>query len=310
MTVELRAPTLDDVEALTELINRDMEELYGEQDETAESIALWLTCPGMDAAKDIRVAVVEGGFTGYADIYADPEPIYWIDLRVPPSEGDPVREALLDWVEQEAEERGAQRPGALIRLYTASVDAPTKRMLEARGHRLIRHSYRMRIDFAGETPPPVWPDGVTVRVATREDARAVYEVQQESFADSWAFNPSPFDEWSHWMTDYDGFDPSLWFVAEEGGEIAGVSLCRVQEADDTLGWVRVLGVRRPWRRRGLGRALLLHTFREFRARGLEAVGLGVDAESLTGAHLLYESVGMRVVREFDTYERDLVAGTV
>jgi mycothiol synthase len=310
MSVELRAPTLDDVEALSDLVNRDIRELYDEEDETPESIKLWLTTPGMDPVEDMRIALLEGALLGYVDIYADPEPIYWVDLRVPPSEGDDVRSALLDWVEAEADKRAADREGAVTRVYTAEVDAPIKQMLEDRGYALIRHSYRMRIDFEGEVPEPEWPEGVTVRGATEEDIDAAYELQQETFRDSWAFNPVPFDEWTHWMTSYEGFDPSLWFIAEEGDELAGASLCRFHEAEDGLGWVRILGVRRAWRRRGLGRALLHHTFREFQARGATGVGLGVDAESLTGAHRLYESVGMRVVRRFDTYEKELRPGTV
>jgi ribosomal protein S18 acetylase RimI-like enzyme len=310
MTVELRAPTLDDVEALTELVNRDADELYGEPEETVESMTPWLTGPGLDPASDARIAVEDGEVRGYVDIDADPDPVYWVDLRVPPSEDAAVREALQDWAESEAVERSGRKPGSVARFFTASTDAPTKRLLEKRGYRLIRHSYRMRIDFEGDTPEPEWPDGVTARSGTAGDAQAAYETQQETFRDSWAFNPTPMDEWAHWMTNYESFDPALWFIAEEGDEIAGVSLCRFHEADDSLGYVRVLGVRRPWRRRGLGKALLLHSFRELQARGATAMALGVDAESLTGAHKLYESVGMEVVRTNDIYEKDVSAGTV
>ena len=58
-----------------------------------------------------------------------------------------------------------------------------------------------------------------------------------------------FEEWQHWMTKRTGFDPSLWFLAEDGGELAGFSLCSVEEADPDAGWVGNLGVRRAWRRK-------------------------------------------------------------
>lgn len=303
--IELRPPRLDETAALADLINQDAQELHGEQEETQESIELWLTGPGLDPESDSRVAVADGRLRGYVDIDAHPEPTYWVDLRVPPSETAGVRTRLIDWAEEQASERGAGKPGALVRFFTSSLDGPTKRELEDRGYRLIRHSYRMRIDFKGELPEPEWPEAVTVRSATPDDAEVAYEIQQETFEDSWEHHPDPFDEWSHWMTSYDGFDPSLWFLAEAGGEVAGVSLCRVHEADENLGWVRVLGVRRAWRRRGLGRALLVHSFREFQRRGIQAVALGVDAESLTGANKLYESAGMRVVRRNDIYEQSI-----
>lgn len=301
--IDVRPPRLEETEALADLVNRDTRELYGEREETPESIALWLTGPQLDPVNDSRVAVVDGGFRGYVDISAHPEPTYWVDLRVPPSETDDVRRTLIDWAEQQAAERGRGKPGARVRFYASSLDRPTKDELEARGYGLIRHSYRMRIDLEGQAPESAWPPGITVRSGTRADAEVAYDVFRETFTDVWEFHPDPFDEWSHWMTSYEGFDPSLWFFAEDGGEVAGISLCRMHEAEEGLGWVRVLGVRRPWRRRGLGRALLLHTFREFVQRGASAVALGVDAESLTGAHQLYESAGMRVVRRHDTYEK-------
>ncbi len=92
-------------------------------------------------------------------------------------------------------------------------------------------------------------------------------------------------------------------VAWDGDEIAGLSLCRSSEGGDPdLGWVDILAVRRPWRRRGLALALLLHSFHELRARGRPRVGLGVDAENLTGAVRLYERAGMAPTQQHDVYE--------
>lgn len=298
MSVELRAPTLDGLPALTDLINRDAAELYGEPEESEESMRLWLTGPSLDPETDMRVAVDDGILRGYVDIDDDPHPIYYVDLRVPPSERDEIREALLDW----AEARGIDRGAELLRFHTASIDEPMIRLLEARDYRLIRHFYRMRIDFDGELPEPRWPEGVTVRTATRDDAERAYEAHQESFEDHWEHARMPYEQWEHHML-REGFDPTLWFLVEDDVEFAAVAFCREHEGEKALGWVRVLGVRNNWRRRGLGRALLLHCFHEFRRRGFHAAALGVDADSLTGANRLYESVGMRVVRRSDVYEK-------
>jgi GNAT superfamily N-acetyltransferase len=69
-----------------------------------------------------------------------------------------------------------------------------------------------------------------------------------------------------------------------------------------------LGVRRPWRKRGLGLALLYHAFGELRRRGCARVGLGVDGQSLTGATRLYEKAGMRAVTRSITFEKELRPG--
>jgi mycothiol synthase len=106
------------------------------------------------------------------------------------------------------------------------------------------------------------------------------------------------------------FDPSLWFLAVERDEVAGVCLCRPEEdGDPNLGWVSVLGVRPGWRRRGLGLALLQQSFAEFARRGRRGVGLGVDAENTTGAVRLYRRAGMRIVRRSDIYEKELASGS-
>jgi mycothiol synthase len=300
VNVELRPPRLDELAALTDLINRDSDELYGEREASVETMRMWLTGPKLDPETDIRVAVADGEFRGYVDVDPDPEPIYWVDLRVPLSEPDDVRVALLDWVEGRAQKRG----GEVLRVHAASTDEPIKRLLEDRGSRVIRHFYRMRIELDHEPSEPHWPEGMTLRTATPDDAETVYEAHQESFEDHWEHSRMPFEEWQHWLMG-EGFDPTLWFVLEDGGEVAAVELCREHEGEARLGWVSVLGVRMQWRRQGLGRALLLHAFHEFRRRGFHAAALGVDAESLTGANRLYESAGMRVVRQSDVYEKAL-----
>ena len=67
-------------------------------------------------------------------------------------------------------------------------------------------------------------------------------------------------------------------------------------------------MRRPWRKRGLGEALLLHAFNEFYKRGMLTIGLGVDASNPTGATRLYQKVGMTVAVEDVLYEKELRPG--
>lgn len=300
MSGSLRAPRLEEAAAVAELVNRATEELVGESEETETTVRQWLTAPELDVDNDIRVAERDGMLVGYADVAPHPEPNYWVDARVPLSEPDDVRDALLAW----AEERAGERAGTKMRAFTLDADEPGAAVLGRRGYAVIRHSYRMRIDFAEPPSAPEWPKGVSVRQAAESEIRTAYDVYSETFADTWEFGHDPFEEWSHWMVE-EGLDLSLWFIAEHHGEVAGIALCKPFDGEEGLGWVRVLGVRQPWRRQGLGRALLLHVFGEFHRRGFHGVGLGVDAESLTGAHRLYENAGMRVYRRYDIYEKAL-----
>ena len=86
------------------------------------------------------------------------------------------------------------------------------------------------------------------------------------------------------------------------GEVAGAVL---PFGDRSYGWVLELGVRDRWRGRGIGLVLLRTAFRELWRRGHTHIGLEVDAANETGATRLYERAGMRVTRQYDTYERRL-----
>ena len=138
---------------------------------------------------------------------------------------------------------------------------------------------------------------------------------RESFKDHWGFVEGSFEEeyerWMHRIRNDEHFDPALWFLAMDGDEIAGMSLCWRSAFDDPdMGWVGTLGVRRPWRRRGLGLALLQHSFGEFYRRGKPRAGLGVDAQNLTGAMRLYTKAGMHSDprHQHSSYEKELRPG--
>jgi ribosomal protein S18 acetylase RimI-like enzyme len=134
----------------------------------------------------------------------------------------------------------------------------------------------------------------------------VYECTQESFADHWDFRSISIELWRSFNTVDPRFDPTLWWLVEDDGELAAACLNHWHfSGDPAFGWVGTLGVRRRWRRRGLGLALLRHSFADFARRGAKRVGLGVDGENTTGAVRLYERAGMRPVRRHDTYERSL-----
>jgi ribosomal protein S18 acetylase RimI-like enzyme len=104
------------------------------------------------------------------------------------------------------------------------------------------------------------------------------------------------------MREMERWDPQLALVALDGDDVAGGLLSRLVEG---TGWVDVLGVRRPWRGRGIATALLRRAFASLAARGAASVMLNVDSANETGATRLYESVGMRVRRAWHLFERPL-----
>jgi mycothiol synthase len=293
--VQLRPPSENDVGVVSELMSAAWEEPVA-----ATLVRLIWASPRMNVARDARIAVEPaGGPTGFVQIEQQGEAGEKLWMYVA---GEPLV-ALLDWGEARAQ--ALAREGGRIFSGAVSGNAGLIEALEQRGFSRVRASYRMGIELGHELEPPAWPPGVAMRTFRPGDERVVYEVQQETFRDTWEYERHPYDEWTHWLLDPNFHHPELWLLAVDGEEVAGIALCWPDQTLEGVGWVGILGVRRPWRRRGLGRALLLQSFVEFRRRGSRRVVLGVDAESLTGANTLYESAGMRVVRRFDIYEKPL-----
>ena len=108
------------------------------------------------------------------------------------------------------------------------------------------------------------------------------------------------------------WDPSLFAIAWDGNEIAGGVINQINEAENAAfnrkrGWLASVFVRRPWRRRGLGRAVVLRSLQIFRDRGMTSAGLGVDADNPTGALGLYTGTGFEVDRRSTAYRKPMPA---
>jgi mycothiol synthase len=279
----IRVPTEADVPEVARIMSEHWPEPVDE-----DLVRVKWSGPSFDLERDARIEP-----EAYADVHLLGDDRAWIDAR-----GRPSR-ALLDWAEARAAEMASRSLAG-----SWKTDTLVRAELDRRGFRVVRYGMRMRRELDDAVPEPAWPDGVRVRCFREGDERMFYELQHETFADTWEPVVESFEDWAHDLTASSSFDPQLWFLASDGGdEPAGFAICKVHAGEAGLGWVQLLGVRRQWRGRGLARALLHHSFREFRRRGLQRAGLGVDAESSTGAVQLYESAGMTEVARFEIREK-------
>lgn len=303
MSFELRPPSLDDVPALVELF-AEIQAAYGSGGESEGQVRDQLTSKFAQAEENYRVVLEDGSIRGWVSVW-HPEPSserIFVDIKAHPREL-PVYQRLFDWGEERA---AALAAGRAVRVHAgaSSDNELLADEVRRRGYELVRHFFTMEIDLADEPPAPEWPEGIDVRTYRPGDEHALYDADMEAFEDHWDFFTVPFEEWCEYFIGSSEFDAELVFLAEDDGELAGFALCKSEVRPDT-GHVGVLAVRRPWRRRGLGAALLHHSFREFRRRGRAKADLGVDSENLTGAVRLYERAGMHVARRFDSYRKEL-----
>jgi ribosomal protein S18 acetylase RimI-like enzyme len=179
------------------------------------------------------------------------------------------------------------------------------------GFSSTRSSYTMKIDFTlGQRPPiPVWPDGVQV-VSLAENGNFEMFVRgwYESFRDHRGWMERKWEDimerWTHMTAKDRRFNPNYWWAVLIDGELAAVNLSQAEghERED-YAYVMVLGTLRGFRKRGLALALLHYCFNVFYNLGKSGVTLGVDGSSLTGAVRLYETAGMHIHKQYDSYER-------
>jgi len=293
----LRAATLADVPAVTALAVAENVEEFGAPDFEADDVLHAWRAPGFDLARDAAVAVdAEGGVLGAAWLQIAGDLTGEV-LAAPGLRGGGLPAELLGRIEARAAARGARA----LRLWSSAGAAWRLALLARAGYAVVRSFRRMELVLDGPPPPPAWPAGIVPALFDPgRDLPAAHAAFEEAFAGHFGFSPMPLEAWRREMAGVARFDPSLWLLARDGAEIAGLAIAYDQ---DDLGWVRVLAVRPAWRGRGLGRALLQACFGRFVARGRARVGLGVDADNAHGAVRLYEAAGMRATRTYLCHER-------
>lgn len=310
--VIIRAPCQEELAAICEMLNACDLADCGRPDSPLDQLRGAWQDRCFHPATDAWLAVTRAGrIAGYASVSRRFHVRVRADVRIHPAfRGRGIGAHLLSLVEQRARQFVPLAPAGArvtLRAWHHSGNRCARALIEAAGFAGIRHTRVMHMDLPQEPPQPQWPAGIALRPCVPErDVRTVFEAEQEAFRDHWGHLPTPFEVWyQRQVASQERFDPLLWFLAWDGEQLAGLALCGYYQQS---GVVDTLGVRRPWRRRGLGMALLRHAFGEFYRRGTADVGLGVDSQSLTGATRLYERAGMRILMGYDLYEKELRPG--
>lgn len=317
----VRGATLEDIPACVELFNTWAMKEMGHRELSGEEVRTEWKSEEFIPEEDTRIVFApDGTLVAYVEVWTrNASPVHpWIWGRVHPDYyGLGLGTELTQWAEKFSLRVLDLLPPDVRVTHEIGIDhraKPALELFENMGYTPVRSFYQMRIEMDAEPPAPRWVDDIALKPFDPEcDLEAVYWAVLDSFRDHYGFLEEPFEvgfpRFVHYMTKTDNYDPALWFIAWDGSAIAGICICRPRSfEDDKMGWVAELGVRRAWRKRGLGLALLQHSFGKFYERDVTKVGLGVDAGSLTGALRLYEKAGMYVFSQFDKYEKEIRAG--
>ena len=258
----------------------------------------------------------EGQLVGLARTFQNPlaedEVRCFLSVEVHPSQrSSGLEDALLNW----AEERGRRR------LLSAVVSGPRllcfgiqdtqlqqQALLEQRGFNEVRNFYRMQRDLSERIPAVQLPGDLALRVYTPDLSDAVHSAFNEAFRDHWSFEPVTAEDWQLFFIERTSFRPDLTYVVMADQEVAGFSFNCVSAEENARrhiseGWIDVLAVRRPWRKRGVATALLCASMHAFKAAGLQHAVLGVDTQNLSGALRVYERVGFKPIKRFIRFQK-------
>jgi ribosomal protein S18 acetylase RimI-like enzyme len=324
-----RPATIDDLERAAELANLCAMDLIGQPITNANELRIDWQLPSSNLETDIHLvfaadAPSASALVGYAGVWdAAPHVQAHSWSYVHPAYRDcGLDDYLIEWTEARARQAIPQAPeGARVSVEQMKPDTDVfgGERLIAHGYSLARYFLEMQIEMTEPPPAPIFPSSVQMSSMAdlpgthAEQVRAVTLADQEMFRDHWGFFEQPIDEavadWIHWVDNDRDHDPRLWFLAVQGNQIVGLALCSPKSPQDPeMACVISLGVKRPWRKQGIALAMLHYSFGQFYQRGIRKVGLGVDAQSLTGATRLYERAGMRPARKEALYEKELRPG--
>ncbi|MFC2079719.1 GNAT family N-acetyltransferase [Candidatus Bipolaricaulota bacterium] len=316
-----RPASVDDIDAIVDIVNQYGIQLTGEALYPPEYVRRFLTLPGFDLADSSKLVFSpRGSISGLGlvmDIQAPYVQVSGWGLVPEAEQGRGIGSTLHTWIESRARKAIAKAPeGTRVALMQTvfDQDGPAKAHLERLGYEQTRHFWRMAVDLDQALPSPSWPDGIAVQnVDLRKDLEHSLRAANEAFRDHYGHVDGDFEQQlerqQHNVENDPEYTSDLSFLALDNEEIAGVCFCSPRSGTDTsAGYVNSLAVLRPWRKRGLGLALLLHAFHVLREMGKVRAALHVDAESPTGATRLYEKADMHVDQLSHEYQLELRAG--
>jgi ribosomal protein S18 acetylase RimI-like enzyme len=312
----------DDLEGVMKVMNGASASFGDLRRWTLEELRFALQNPLEQPEQNYFVAVApDGQIIGMSECYyeADAHTSYCFCYLLPSHRGRGVGTRLFEWSEMrlmtlmqpDIDAHTDDLPPLIIKRVIDSQDAAGIDLIGRAGYHYARSFYTMVAELGEQHDAPLsLPDGIVIRRYDPAHLTLYYETHQETFEDHWGSHREPYDEWERELVQRVGSDPtSYWQSAWDGDQIAGVVLARPFGDENDLGWLSILGVRRAYRRRGVGDALLRATFAAFRTQGFARVGLGVDASSLTNAVALYERAGMAIKHRRDVYQR-VVGGAI
>jgi mycothiol synthase len=209
-----------------------------------------------------------------------------------------LEKVLLQYAEKHLRKIAAEHPADIpkfLEIGVAEKEVDRKELIERMGYKPDRYFFEMARDLTEPLPEAPLPKGFEIRPTKPDHYRKVWKAMDEAFQDHWGHRPYTDEDYEAWIKSR-WFQPELWKVAWHGDQVVGTILNYIDEIENKTfnrkrGYTEDICVRRPWRRQGVARSLLVHSMEELRNLGMSETALGVDTQNPNGALRLYLSVG-------------------
>jgi GNAT superfamily N-acetyltransferase len=274
-----------------------------------------------DPYQDMIFADADGTVIGYSrgwwqeEVNGGPFLYAFVGFLVPEWRRRGIGRAMLHWMEDRLRETAASHSAERDKFFQGFVSETEEGLailLEQESYRPIRYMYDMVRSSLEDLPDFPVPEGLEVRPALPEHYRAIWDADMEAFRDHWGDVARTEGDFQAWLNNTNFFQPHLWQIAWDiaTNQVAGqvqtfINYAENEKFNRKRGYTEGISVRRPWRRRGLARALIVRSLRAQLDAGMTESALGVDSENVSGATRVYEDCGFRVFKRSAIYRKPL-----
>jgi len=270
-----------------------------------------------DPYQDVILAAIHGEPVAYARVewWQEEQPndrIYTHFINIHPAwRGQGIEQAMIGWCEARLQEIAEGHPRdskRFFQTYSSEFKTGLNDILASLGYTPERYFIEMSCPLA-DIPSAELPPSIDARPVNKGEERKIWDAANEAFRDHWGY-AEPKEE--HFIA-YCGskyFQPELWQVAWDGDEVVASVMNFIdhdynQRYNRKRGWTENISTRKPWRKQGIAKALIVRSMHMHKAKGMTEVGLGVDTNNPTGALKLYQNLGYKKDKTFITYRKPL-----
>jgi len=263
--------------------------------------------PRFDPEKNLYVAEQDADLIGYFSVFPEPEiGRALLDGAVHPSHRKRgVATELFDGAVRHARRADLN----VAQICIAESNTAAQKMVSGLDMKYIRHFIGFQLDLTGIQIPEVTSADYIIRHLRSGEESQLTAIQNLAFAGAWGFNPNTTEDIVY-RVHLSSCIPEDILMAYRGDQTVGYCWTRILVNETSTpktrtGEIHMIGVDPDFRKKGLGRNVLLSGLDHLKGKEITKVVLTADGEDPVPRGL-YESVGFRETMKMQWYEKKLL----